>query len=393
MKPYEGKEPYIFISYAHADSDRVLPVLEFLSQKGFRIWYDAGIEAGSEWPAYIEEHLSAAGAVLVFMSSASGESRYCKREIYCADELKKDILVVYLEEVSLEPGLRFILRPLQAVFRSQFASDTAFAEALAEAKLLQSCRGAVGAAIPDDSPEALVARAERGDAEAMFALATAFNKGEGAEKDPVQALFWYRKAADLGHAEAEFQIATHYEKGTVVAKDLCAAFEWHCRAAEKGHPQSAYFLGNYYRNGPPAIRDDATALRWYRMAAEGGDFASMSTLAYFYQTGILVPRDPVMMLYWYRKGAESGDCLAALHLADCYRDGVGVKVDDNEALFWYRKAAELTPYYGLAMLGRFYEKRGRREEAIRAYRESLTHNPKYLFPKNALKRLGVSETE
>ena len=45
---YEGGEPYIFISYAHKDTDRVMPILKALAAKGFRIWYDAGIEAGTE---------------------------------------------------------------------------------------------------------------------------------------------------------------------------------------------------------------------------------------------------------------------------------------------------------------------------------------------------------
>ena len=47
MKPaaYEGNESYIFISYAHKDAARVLPVIAALSRDRFRLWYDAGIEA------------------------------------------------------------------------------------------------------------------------------------------------------------------------------------------------------------------------------------------------------------------------------------------------------------------------------------------------------------
>ena len=56
-KAYEGNEKYIFFSYAHRDSATVLPMIEYMQEKGFRVWYDAGIEAGTEWPGYIEEHL------------------------------------------------------------------------------------------------------------------------------------------------------------------------------------------------------------------------------------------------------------------------------------------------------------------------------------------------
>ena len=43
FKPYEGAEPYIFISYAHADSDEVLPVVEDLYRRGYNIWYDCKV--------------------------------------------------------------------------------------------------------------------------------------------------------------------------------------------------------------------------------------------------------------------------------------------------------------------------------------------------------------
>ena len=48
--PYEGQEPYVFVSYAHKDSHLVIPVLEKLHALGYRIWFDDGIAPGSEWP-------------------------------------------------------------------------------------------------------------------------------------------------------------------------------------------------------------------------------------------------------------------------------------------------------------------------------------------------------
>ena len=51
FKPYEGDKPYIFISYAHADDDAVLPIVSDMHRRGYNIWYDEGIEVGSEWQA------------------------------------------------------------------------------------------------------------------------------------------------------------------------------------------------------------------------------------------------------------------------------------------------------------------------------------------------------
>ena len=38
-------KPYIFISYAHANAPAVMQVVEELSARGYRVWYDDGIWA------------------------------------------------------------------------------------------------------------------------------------------------------------------------------------------------------------------------------------------------------------------------------------------------------------------------------------------------------------
>ena len=40
---YEGKDPYIFVSYAHKDSAAVFRLVEQLNERGYRICYDEGI--------------------------------------------------------------------------------------------------------------------------------------------------------------------------------------------------------------------------------------------------------------------------------------------------------------------------------------------------------------
>ena len=36
IKPYEGSEAYIFVSYAHRDYDRIDPILRALADRGYR---------------------------------------------------------------------------------------------------------------------------------------------------------------------------------------------------------------------------------------------------------------------------------------------------------------------------------------------------------------------
>ena len=141
MIPYEGKEPYIFVSYAHKDSDRVLPLIEGLSSRGYRVWYDKGIEAGTEWPDYIAEHLENAAAVLAFLSESSLASINCRQEIMYALDLSKATLTAYLEDVKLTGGMRMRLGLVQAIFRTRHASADSFLDELCRASLLAPCKG------------------------------------------------------------------------------------------------------------------------------------------------------------------------------------------------------------------------------------------------------------
>jgi TPR repeat protein len=44
--------------------------------------------------------------------------------------------------------------------------------------------------------------AEQGDASAQFNLGWCFNNGRGVAEDPVEVVKWYRKAAEQGNARA-----------------------------------------------------------------------------------------------------------------------------------------------------------------------------------------------
>ncbi len=140
MAIYEGEKNYIFVSYAHKDAEIVLPIVDALIAGGFRVWYDQGIEAGTEWPAYIEEHLLGCERMLAFLSPNSVESINCRNEINLAATENKEMLVVYLEETKLKHGLGLQLGAKQSLFRYRHEEDKTFLEELLKAKLLQCCR-------------------------------------------------------------------------------------------------------------------------------------------------------------------------------------------------------------------------------------------------------------
>ena len=99
-KAYEGNEPYIFISYAHKDSDKVIPIIQALQDRGFRVWYDEGLEVGSSWSDMIEEYLFKCACTICFISPNFLNSQNCQDEIDYAKEIKKSPLIVYLEDMG-----------------------------------------------------------------------------------------------------------------------------------------------------------------------------------------------------------------------------------------------------------------------------------------------------
>ena len=112
---YEGKEPYIFVSYAHKDSPAVFHIVEQLNARGYRIWYDEGIEPGSEWPEYIANHLLGAEMVLSILSPNAVNSVNCRREINFALSKNKPVLTIYMEDIELPVGLELQLSSQQSV--------------------------------------------------------------------------------------------------------------------------------------------------------------------------------------------------------------------------------------------------------------------------------------
>ena len=102
IQAYDGKEPYIFVSYAHKNSNKVMPIINSLFNDKYRVWYDEGIAPGSEWPKNIEDHLKAASVILVFTSKESLESLNCQNEIVNAINANKEIYVYSLDNSDNE---------------------------------------------------------------------------------------------------------------------------------------------------------------------------------------------------------------------------------------------------------------------------------------------------
>lgn len=115
FKPYEGTEPYIFVSYARENKHIIDPILEAMNRVGYRVWYDEGVHLTEKWRKVIAEHVYNCAVLIAFHSTASIKSEHCKSEIESALDKSKLILPVYLEKVELPPELDMYLRRIQAI--------------------------------------------------------------------------------------------------------------------------------------------------------------------------------------------------------------------------------------------------------------------------------------
>lgn len=141
MEPYEGQEPYIFISYARKDKEQVLPYLDALSGAGYRVWYDAGISAGDEWLKTLLEKVKDCAVFCPMFSKAFSDSTYCEAETNYAIRKKKAIVPLYLEELNQEEHwLVDFLGSQQDLRLYQFDNPAQFAERAEREQMFVSCK-------------------------------------------------------------------------------------------------------------------------------------------------------------------------------------------------------------------------------------------------------------
>lgn len=120
---------------------------------------------------------------------------------------------------------------------------------------------------------------------------------DAADED-VQAVGYYRKAADQGNLDAMFALSGFHVSGDAdVKKDLAAARDLLERAADKGHYQSIASLVMSLNHGGLGFtteeRNGAVALKWYKRGADLDIVPALEKLSEAYLEGKLgLGKDP-----------------------------------------------------------------------------------------------------
>ena len=110
--PYQGKENYVFFSYAHKDNAIAKDILAFLQFHGIRLWYDAGIEPGNNWMNVIADKLDNSVGMILLSGKNAVASVHVQAEIRNALEWEKPIIKINLDDSKFDRGIEMYLRPI-----------------------------------------------------------------------------------------------------------------------------------------------------------------------------------------------------------------------------------------------------------------------------------------
>ncbi len=220
----------------------------------------------------------------------------------------------------------------------------------------------------------LEAKAQAGDGEAQFKLGVRYSTGDGVDKNPPKAVYFWQLASEKGSANAQNNLAFAYYEGIGIEKNPKKAFELWRKAAEKGDPTHVNNLAFAYRDGIGTEintkkayalwlknaeeghagsqnmvafayeegigieKNPDLAKKWFYRAAENGNISAIKTLAVSYELGTLFIKDLQKSFEFKLKAAELGDVESQEQVADAYEDGAGVEKNLQEAIKWHDKA-------------------------------------------------------
>ena len=138
-KPYEGNEPYVFISYCREDVELCNQILKFLAENGIRVWYDNAIHVGDMWPDVIASHLKKSSACILIMTDGFVRSINCNKELVFSYKHKIPTVPILLDGTNVSPGMDLMISAAQYIKIRR--DGPLHVEKLLESKDILACQG------------------------------------------------------------------------------------------------------------------------------------------------------------------------------------------------------------------------------------------------------------
>jgi len=129
--------PTAFLSYSHADQDRVRLLANALEQAGINVWWDTQIEGGAVFAKSVEVALARCDAVIVAWSTVSVSSDWVLDEASQGRDMRK-LVPVSLDGTMPPLGFRQYLSVDLLGWRGDAIADCN------DRARRRSCRGSAG---------------------------------------------------------------------------------------------------------------------------------------------------------------------------------------------------------------------------------------------------------
>lgn len=188
--------------------------------------------------------------------------------------------------------------------------------------------------------------AEKGNAEATFHLAEAYNSGRGVEQSDSLAWKYYKQSSGLGSEYAKAKVACAYfygwydqkedpKKGYAMLKKL---YETATCDYVKARYACLYF--DKHNNKDVYVKDDKAKYdSIMRPLANSDDPYTLRMVGFIYNSGENIDGDKAVS--YFTKAYENGDAYSAYVLAKSYLYGwYNKKADKKKAVAWLKKGVE-----------------------------------------------------
>ncbi len=175
--------------------------------------------------------------------------------------------------------------------------------------------------------------ADRGDREAMFALAMLYLSGRAGNREEGAKLL--AAAAKLGHVVAAYDLGLLYLEGQLFPQDFARAAELFRAAAQLGNPEAQYALATLYKEGRGVPKDLFEAARLLAAASLADHTEAQVEYAIALFNGIGVARNERLAATLLAKAARKGNPIAQNRLANILAIGRGLQANPVQAIKWH----------------------------------------------------------
>jgi len=105
----------IFVSYSRRDEEAVGRLVEAVEQDGHRVFLDRDISGGQQSRESIVTAIRKADVFMVILSPVSIASHHVRRELDIAEDEKKPIVPVVIEQAAIPAKMVYQLAGLQSI--------------------------------------------------------------------------------------------------------------------------------------------------------------------------------------------------------------------------------------------------------------------------------------